>query len=445
MTSSGEGRRFIMKKFEQLNLAQRAQLQILLKEKKSLQEVSEVLGFSRQTLYREILRNSYWVNNDTIGNKHSCVHYDECRKKLVNKSSKSIVCHPNCIRYEASKRECIKKYPFVCNHCRKKAFCKFLHRFYDPEYASKEYHSRLKETRANPRKEKDLIKAMNKLVSPLVKKGQSIEAILMNHPEIEVSSLTIRDWVRKGYLDCKLSDFRLNGRRISKRYNYSSNRDHVALAEAKIGHKYINYIAYKKDNPNCFTIQFDSVIGNIDGKHSLLTIHIVEHKLQFGILLDSKEKEEVYKRLKFIIDKMKDLLNKDGLTIYNHFTECWLTDNGTEFDNILKLIDDNPDMHIFFCHPNASYEKGSCEKNHEFIRYVHYKGWSFDSLEQKDMDLLFSHINSYPRKSLNKKTPYQSVLEDHRFGKEFLDLININKVNGDDVTLNPSLLRKIKK
>lgn len=73
------------------------------------------------------------------------------------------------------------------------------------------------------------------------------------------------------------------------------------------------------------------------------------------------------------------------------------------------------------------------------------KGWSFDSLEQKDIDLLFSHINSYPRKSLNKKTPYQSVIEDPRLGKEFLDLININKVNCDDVTLNPSLLRKIKK
>ncbi len=434
-----------MKKFEQLNLAQRAQLQVLLKEKKSLQEVSDVLGFSRQTLYREILRNSYTFTKDLIGNKYSCTHYVECRKKLINRQSKAIVCNPDCIRYDASIRDCLKKYPFVCNNCIKKAICKYPHRVYDPENASNEYHLRLKVTRANPRSEKDLIKSINKTVSPLVKKGQSIEAILMNHPEIEVSSLTIRNWVRKGYLDCKLSDFRLNGRRISKRYNYSSNREHVTLAEAKIGHKYINYLAYIKDNPNCLTVQFDSVIGNIDGKHSLLTIHIVEHKLQFGILLDSREKEETYMKIKSLVDKMKDLLNNDGIAIYNHFTECWLTDNGTEFDDILKLIDDNPTMHIFFCHPNASFEKGSCEKNHEFIRYVHYKGWSFDPLEQKDIDLLFSHINSYPRKSLNKKTPYQSVFDDSRLGKEFLDLININKVNCDDVTLNPSLLRKIKK
>ncbi len=59
--------------------------------------------------------------------------------------------------------------------------------------------------------------------------------------------------------------------------------------------------------------------------------------------------------------------------------------------------------------------------------------------------MLFSHINSYPRKSLKNKTPYQCVLEDSRLGREFLDIIKISKINPDDVILNPSLLRKIKK
>ena len=68
-----------------------------------------------------------------------------------------------------------------------------------------------------------------------------------------------------------------------------------------------------------------------------------------------------------------------------------------------------------------------------------------DGYSQKDIDLLFSNINSYPRRSLNKKTPYDSVLSDHRLGKKFLDFVNISKVNCDDVTLNPSLLRCVKK
>ena len=64
---------------------------------------------------------------------------------------------------------------------------------------------------------------------------------------------------------------------------------------------------------------------------------------------------------------------------------------------------------------------------------------------RKDINILFSNINSYPRKSLNGKTPYQCVKEDAHLGKEFLDLIGINKVDCDGVVLNPSLLKKIKK
>ena len=49
----------IEKGLKQLNTIQKAKLQTLLKVKKSLQEISDELGDSRQTLYREILRNSY--------------------------------------------------------------------------------------------------------------------------------------------------------------------------------------------------------------------------------------------------------------------------------------------------------------------------------------------------------------------------------------------------
>ena len=68
----------------------------------------------------------------------------------------------------------------------------------------------------------------------------------------------------------------------------------------------------------------------------------------------------------------------------------------------------------------------------------------FDNLNQSDINTLFSHINSYPRKSLNKKTPYQCVFDEPAFGKEFLDVIGIYKVNCDDVNLTPALLKKIK-
>ena len=116
-------------------------------------------------------------------------------------------------------------------------------------------------------------------------------------------------------------------------------------------------------------------------------------------------------------------------------------DKNTCFKNliIIDFCNRDPHIHVFYCHPLSSYEKGSCERNHVLVRYIHYKGWSFDRLNQTQVNLLFSNIDSYPRKSLQNKTPYQSVLHDPRLGKEFLDMIDISEIDGDKVILTPSL------
>ena len=111
----------------------------------------------------------------------------------------------------------------------------------------------------------------------------------------------------------------------------------------------------------------------------------------------------------------------------------------------MELEESIENCHVFYCRPYAPYQKGACERNHVLVRFIHYKGWSFDELTQEDINMLFSHINSYPRQSLNGKTPYEKILEDSRLGQEFLDFAGIKKVDCDDVTLNPSLLKKIKK
>lgn len=431
------------KEYEQLNGKQRTQLQTLLKVKKSLLDIAKEIGVSRQTLYRELLRNSYTVSIDKPGIRSSCFHYLECKR---NNKSYRLECPNNCIKYKPGRQNCLKKYPFVCNNCKKRKHCNFLHYYYDSENASINYHERISNDKKVPKTSLDIITKINKIVSPLVKKGQSVEAILMNHPEIKLSSLTIRNWIKQGLLDCKLSEFRMTGRRIpSKQYNYSKNKDYKKLSFSKIGHKYNDYRLYLSNNPNALIIQLDTVIGCIDGKKSILTIHIVQHKFQFGIILEHHTKEEVFNKLNELFLKFKQLEENNGLAIYSSFTEVILTDNGPEFDALLDFCDIDSNIHVFYCHPLSSFEKGSCERNHILVRYIHYKGWSFDNLEQNDINILFSNINSYPRKSLQKKTPYQSVLEDPKLGKEFLDIINISKVNGDDVILNPSLLKKIKK
>ena len=75
------------------------------------------------------------------------------------------------------------------------------------------------------------------------------------------------------------------------------------------------------------------------------------------------------------------------LDIYKKLFQVILTDNGHEFldvDNI-KCIQSTGEYvtHQFFCDPHASRQKGSLEKNHEFIRYILPKGSSFSSINQE--------------------------------------------------------------
>ena len=96
------------------------------------------------------------------------------------------------------------------------------------------------------------------------------------------------------------------------------------------------------------------------------------------------------------------------------------------------------DVRVYFTNPYRSTDKASCERNHEFIRYIIPKGKSLDNLTQEKVNLMFSHINSYVRKSNNNKTPFDLIEE--RFGSEFLSKIGIKKIKPQDVFLKPQLI-----
>ena len=87
----------------------------------------------------------------------------------------------------------------------------------------------------------------------------------------------------------------------------------------------------------------------------------------------------------------------------------------------------------------GSTDKASCERNHEFIRYVIPKGRSLDGLTQEKVGLLFSHINSYVRGSNENRTPYDLLAA--RFGEGFMEAIGIRRIPPKEVHLKPSLLK----
>lgn len=175
----------------------------------------------------------------------------------------------------------------------------------------------------------------------------------------------------------------------------------------------------------------DTVEG-IKGEPLLLTLHCINTRFQIAHFIENKENTHLKQVFELYYERC------DDKELFKSFFQIILTDNGTEFTDISYL--EELGLKVFFCDPNRSDQKGSCERNHEFIRYYIPKGKSFIHLKQKDIWLMMSHINSYKRKILNNKSPYE-VME-FIWGKKLIQTFHIKEIKPDEVILNNSIFKK---
>ena len=117
-----------------------------------------------------------------------------------------------------------------------------------------------------------------------------------------------------------------------------------------------------------------------------------------------------------------------------------LTDNGHEFINLEKLTKTIGTNHVYYCHPYSSFEKGSIENNHELLRRIIPQGVSLNIYNEKDVNLICSHINSLYRLELNDKCPFD-LINDY-LTQDTLKKLGIKHINPKEVKLIPELLEE---
>jgi len=181
----------------------------------------------------------------------------------------------------------------------------------------------------------------------------------------------------------------------------------------------------------------DSVIGSKGGK-CLLTIHFVDSSLMLAFLRDANTSKSV-------TDTFEMLYGVLGEELFKELFPGILTDNSSEFSNP-KAIEYGAEKftghrtNIFYCDVGSPYQKGAIEVNHELIRRVLPKGRTFNDLTQEDISLMMNHINSYKRKKLNNRSPYETFSFYH--GEEVLHKLGCLPVTAGNIMLKPALLKK---
>ena len=179
----------------------------------------------------------------------------------------------------------------------------------------------------------------------------------------------------------------------------------------------------------------DTVEGRIGGK-VILTLHFTVPQLMLAFIRNANTSQSV-------IDIFDRLYLQLGPDTFRKLFPVLLCDNGSEFSNPSAVEFDSHGQRrtqVFYCDPQAPYQRGAAENNHALIRRIIPKGSSLDHLTQQDITLIMNHINSYSRLNLGDKPPYWAFAT--LYGEDLLRRMNVDLIPSDKVTLHPSLLKK---
>lgn len=398
-----------MAKNTHLTLDERATIEVSLREGGTFTEIGRTLGKDPSTISKEV------KNHKQVVRKGS---YNPCAKRT------------SCSHMGKACKPC--KPPYVCNGCDTRLRCKLERHLYDAKNAQKEYESTRSECRQGIAITPGELKRIDGIISPLVNQGQSIHMICVNNADdIMLDEKTIYNYIDAGLLSVDNIDL---PRKV--RYRARSHKKPVRVdKQCHIGRTYEDFEAYFIANPDIPVVEMDSVEGRKGGK-VLLTIYFRNSSLMLSFIRDTNTARTVTE----IFEQLYKLLGHD---VFAGLFQVILTDRGSEFTNPLSIeFNENHERrtHIFYCDPQRSDQKGGCEVTHEMIRRVLPKGTSFDELNQDDINLMMSNINSYNRKKLNNQSAHQ--LFSFLNSEKILNTLNIKRIPANEINLTPLLLKK---
>lgn len=434
-----------MAKYQHLTTNERQTIAVRLDDRKSFRSIADEIGKDPSTVSKEV-RNHICVSQTGCSGHayNNCKHRRGCKQKhvctecinfrLMNRCWACRNCNISCEKYEPDHCPLLDKPPYVCNGCPDKHHsCTLEKKLYNAKSAQEAYEATLSQSRTGIALGEEDVHRLDGLFSPLILKGQSIHHICVNHrDEAMISESTAYRLVDYGLFTARNIDLPRKVRFAPRKKKRTFKVDR----SCRIGRTHEDFAVFMTENPNLPITQMDSVEGRKGGK-VLLTIHFVKAECMLAFIRNANDSRSV-------IDVFEKLYTKLGPDIFVKLMPLLLGDNGSEFSNPAAIEFDqqgNRRSHVFYCDPSAPYQKGSAERNHEFIRMFIPKGKSMDPYEQAHIQLMMDHINSYGRPELGDKCPYEMM--EFLYGSKILTQLGCTRIAPDDVTLNPSIFKEV--
>lgn len=440
-----------MAQHKHLKYEERVVIGTLLTQDKSLSFIAVSLDRDISTIRLEIVKHRIPSKKASYGRTYNncelfknCDYKGLCENCVRDNCRKCSDCNDLCSHYQPSQCSRRDSKPYCCNGCPEFATCCFLKYIYNPTVAQKQYEETLVSSRQGLNISSEEVAQLGALVDKYIKdQGQSINAVLINNAdEFNICSKTLYNYINEGIFNTRNID-------LARKVRFAPRKGkihHKVDKKCRENRSFEDFLKFLDENPNIDVVEIDSV-ESIKGAPVLLTIFFRSCSLQLA-----------FKRISNNARSVKEIFDDIYLTIgHDNFTTLFpviLADNGTEFSDpesieYYKYIDEVTGevvsikrTSVFYCDPGAPYQKGACERNHEFIRYFIPKGKSFEPYCQDDINLMMNHINSYVRdnKKKNLLSPTSRFIA--LYGEKLAALLSISLIDSKQVTLNSSIFKR---
>lgn len=157
------------------------------------------------------------------------------------------------------------------------------------------------------------------------------------------------------------------------------------------GRTYADFQTYMMLHPDLPVVEMDTVKGARGSEKVLLTMIFRNTNFMLIFLMPDSTQSSVAA----VFDNLTDILGAD---LFHQLFPIILTDNGVEFKDPERLENTDygfPRTKLFYCDPQASWQKPHVENSHRLIRRIFPKGTSFTRLYSYHMvpSIVFRNSN----------------------------------------------------
>ena len=434
-----------------MNIEMREVIEEGLRSGQSARTIAKRISVSPSTVTREVKANRTVKRGRPQRNDPAsalCANYESCQRsaeacpncqtRFTNcKKCRTKMCYTVCDGFKLKMCDVTEKWPYVCpSACRKRGWCKLPKCSYDARAAQEAYEGRLSSSRTGICLTQSELNAMNGIVVPLSKQGQSFEAIWAGHAdELPVCVRSAYNYQQRGILGIAALDMPRKARLLPRK-----RPDKKVCARQRVeraGRTYDDFLKLPLEE-RVRVVQGDSVMGYSWNTTDILSLHVLAYGFQLYLKKTHGDTASVIAWL----DVIERALGSPEA--FAAIFGVLLVDRGVEFDDWESMERSCLEKgvrrcHVFYCDAMDSNQKSQAERNHEQLRRILPKGRSdFDKLDVWDVAVCASHVNSYPLARWSGKCPMEVAAG--LVPQCLLDELGIERIPADEVVLKPYLM-----